>query len=31
MSFCSLANEIKLFKRSGVALVLVLYRFNPEV
>ena len=31
MSFCSLASEIKLFKRSGVAFVLVRYRFNPDV
>jgi hypothetical protein len=29
MSFCSLASEIKLIKRSSVALVLVRYRFNP--
>ena len=31
MSFCSLASDIKLFKRSGVALVLVWYRFNPKM
>ena len=31
MSFCSLASEIKLSKRSGVAFVLVRYRFNPKM